>query len=82
MRFAYRTKKGYVHNNPDKCNQDAYVLCPNLRNNTWEHYFGICDGHGPLGHYVSNYIKNNLPVHMAHTKVGQPESEERLTQIY
>jgi serine/threonine protein phosphatase PrpC len=25
-------------------------------------FYGICDGHGPYGHLVSNYIKMNLPI--------------------
>ena len=23
-------------------------------------YYGVCDGHGPLGHLVSNFIKSNI----------------------
>ena len=26
--------------------------------NLW--YFGVCDGHGQNGHYVSEYVKNKL----------------------
>ena len=24
-------------------------------------YYGVCDGHGPNGHHVSEYVKSNLP---------------------
>ena len=24
-------------------------------------FYGVCDGHGPNGHYVSEYVKSNLP---------------------
>ena len=61
MRFSYRTKKGSVPSNPGKVNQDAHILFPNMNNKTWQHFFGVCDGHGPLGHFVSAYIKNTLP---------------------
>lgn len=61
MRFSYRTKKGSVPSNPGKVNQDAYVINPNILNKTYQHFFAICDGHGPLGHHVSGFIKNNLP---------------------
>lgn len=61
MRFSYRTKKGYIPSNPDKVNQDSYVLSPNLNKKTWQHFFAVCDGHGPLGHHVSSFLKTNLP---------------------
>ena len=25
-------------------------------------FYGVCDGHGPYGHLVSNFIKTNLPI--------------------
>ena len=25
-------------------------------------FYGVCDGHGPFGHLVSNFIKTNLPI--------------------
>lgn len=68
MRFSYRTKKGSVPSNPGKVNQDAYILTPNINNKTWQHFFSICDGHGPLGHFVSGYIKNTLPTVVANSK--------------
>ena len=27
-------------------------------------YYGVCDGHGPNGHLISTFIKNNLPLNM------------------
>jgi serine/threonine protein phosphatase PrpC len=61
MKFSFRTKKGFIPSNSSKVNQDSYIITPNVNNKTWQHIFGICDGHGPLGHYVSSYIKNTLP---------------------
>ena len=60
MRFSYRTRKGFIPSNSGKVNQDAYIMTPNINGKTWQHFFSVCDGHGPLGHHVSAYIKNNL----------------------
>lgn len=51
-----------------KPNQDSYVTAPNLNNQSWLHYFGVCDGHGPNGHLVSSYIKKSLPVALSQIK--------------
>jgi serine/threonine protein phosphatase PrpC len=61
MRFSYRTKKGYIPTNSGKVNQDNFIINPNINNKTWQHLFAVCDGHGPLGHHVSAYIKHCLP---------------------
>ena len=68
MRFSYRTKKGYIPTNAGKVNQDNYIINPNLNHHTWQHFFSVCDGHGPLGHHVSSFIKNHLPVALANCK--------------
>lgn len=68
MRFSYRTKKGYIPSNPSKVNQDSFLINPNINNKTWQHLFGICDGHGPLGHHVSGYIKSILPQSISNLK--------------
>jgi hypothetical protein len=61
MRFSYRTKKGYIPSNSGKVNQDSFIISPNINSKTWQHFFSVCDGHGPLGHQVSGFIKNTLP---------------------
>lgn len=61
MRFSYRTKKGYIPTNSSKVNQDSFIINPNISSKTWQHLFAVCDGHGPLGHQVSGFIKNTLP---------------------
>jgi|JI61114C2RNA_FD_contig_31_298453_length_1301_multi_2_in_0_out_0_2 serine/threonine protein phosphatase PrpC len=59
MRYSYRSKKGFIPNT-QKFNQDAYIVAPNIGKKSWQHFFGICDGHGNNGHHVSSFIKNNL----------------------
>ena len=82
MRFSYRTKKGYIPSNPEKVNQDSYVLSPNIGKKTWQHFFAVCDGHGPLGHHVSAYIKNTLPVVVAQSKNLEKKPAESLMKSF
>ena len=82
MRFSYRTKKGIVPSNPNKVNQDAYIINPNIQNKTYQHFFGICDGHGPLGHHVSGFIKNNLSAAVTISKNLQKSPIESLMKIF
>lgn len=68
MRFSYRTKKGYIPTNSGKVNQDNLIVNPNINNKTWQHFFAVCDGHGPLGHHVSGFLKNALASSIANSK--------------
>jgi serine/threonine protein phosphatase PrpC len=82
MRFSYRTKKGSVPSNPGKVNQDSHIILPNINSKTWQHFFAICDGHGPLGHYVSGYIKNILPTIVSTLKNLQKSPMEILMKAF
>jgi len=54
------TKMGHNSLGNKKFNQDNFFIHYNFiePNNM---YFGVCDGHGILGHLVSSFIKDNLP---------------------
>jgi cGMP-dependent protein kinase len=52
---------GFIPNNPNKVNQDSFILSPNLNGCNFRHYFGVCDGHGQNGKEASHYIKVRLP---------------------
>ena len=60
-KFAFATRVGFHPNNPNKQNQDAYILNPNLAGLPSVHLFGICDGHGQYGREVSEFVKKKLP---------------------
>lgn len=53
---------GYQPHNPGKTNQDSFILAPNLMQLSSLHLFGVCDGHGTNGHFVSAFIKKILPL--------------------
>lgn len=60
-KYAFATRVGYIPNNPNKVNQDSFILTPNLNGCNFRHYFGVCDGHGTNGKEASNFIKVRLP---------------------
>ena len=47
-------------NETDKINQDTLFKIKYEDLNL--SFYGVCDGHGPYGHLVSNFIKTNLPI--------------------
>ena len=44
-----------------KINQDRLICITNINNVKDFNLFGVFDGHGPEGHFVSEYISNYLP---------------------
>lgn len=82
MRFSYRTKKGMIPSNSKKVNQDAYIINPNMEGKTFQHIFGVCDGHGPLGHHVSSFVKTCLPAEVEKAKELHQFPEECLAKAF
>ena len=46
MKYAFRTRQGFLATNPAKVNQDAYIINTNLGGAS---LFSVCDGHGVNG---------------------------------
>ena len=61
IRYSFKTQKGFFVNNPNKPNQDSFIASPNYSKDANQHLFAICDGHGPEGHLVSQFIKEKFP---------------------
>ena len=61
-KYAFATRVGYIPMNPNKVNQDTYILGPCIEGpeNNSKHMFGVNDGHGQFGHHVSGFIKEQL----------------------
>lgn len=59
-KYAFATRVGFIPNNPNKVNQDSFILSPNLNGCNFRHYFGVCDGHGQNGKEASHFIKLRL----------------------
>ena len=56
------SKQGIDLQNLPKVNQDSFFVSTlQTSSNTKYKYIGVCDGHGPNGHFVSNFLKETLP---------------------
>lgn len=68
VKFSYATKKGVSVNKnmPPKSvdNQDSYISNARFGEYRHTHLFGVCDGHGTNGDFVSNFIKTALPKYL------------------
>lgn len=58
--YSFSTKAGTTFDRQKKDNQDAFIIAPKLLGYRYMHYFGVCDGHGPNGHFVSKFVKQKL----------------------
>jgi len=52
---GYVCKKGHKVDSP---NQDSFLI---VRSESLYSIFGVFDGHGPFGHDISNFVKEQLP---------------------
>ena len=60
-KFAHLSRQGVIPGNPGKVNQDAFFECLNFGPRSNMCLFGVCDGHGQFGHFVSDFVKQRLP---------------------
>ncbi|OMJ90244.1 hypothetical protein SteCoe_7447 [Stentor coeruleus] len=60
QKYAYRTNTGFIPGNPNKVNQDSFIINIDMNFNTC--LFAVADGHGINGEYVSGYIKDRYPI--------------------
>ncbi|CAD8080016.1 unnamed protein product [Paramecium sonneborni] len=73
LKYIYKTRQGYIANNPNKVNQDIFYCQTNLIENI--HLFFVCDGHGQNGQFVSNFIQTNLPNNIRKDKIQLQSSQ-------
>lgn len=59
-KFAFTNRGGMAIDKKNKPNQDSYILIEHFLTKN-RYLFGVCDGHGVNGHYVSEFIKEILP---------------------
>ena len=80
-KFSFATKAGKSLKNPNKKNQDQYIVEPIFLGKRDIHFFGVCDGHGTNGKLVSSLIKKELPVilKLYLEKLETPENDQNLT---
>jgi serine/threonine protein phosphatase PrpC len=54
-----------IPGNPNKVNQDAFIITPGIGLNPNAFFFAVADGHGFYGREVSSFVKTRLPHHLA-----------------
>ena len=59
--YAVFTHPGCDKNGNQKTNQDSFVFKTNINNIKNFNIFGVMDGHGPQGHYVSQFASKFIP---------------------
>eukprot|EP00359_Climacostomum_virens_P002884 CAMPEP_0204911982 /NCGR_PEP_ID=MMETSP1397-20131031/10206_1 /ASSEMBLY_ACC=CAM_ASM_000891 /TAXON_ID=49980 /ORGANISM="Climacostomum Climacostomum virens, Strain Stock W-24" /LENGTH=400 /DNA_ID=CAMNT_0052082733 /DNA_START=144 /DNA_END=1343 /DNA_ORIENTATION=- len=60
-RCGYKTRTGSQMGSPKRNNQDAFMIAPQLGEVKGQYAFGVFDGHGSYGHFVSGHINDKLP---------------------
>ncbi|CAL1411615.1 unnamed protein product [Linum trigynum] len=60
LQYSVLTQRGYYPDQPDKENEDSFVIKTQLQGNPDIHFFGVFDGHGQFGAKCSNFVKNRL----------------------
>ena len=75
LTYAGLSQRGYYPRTPTKANQDAFVVnTKDFGNN--RALFGVFDGHGKDGDYVSGFIRDNLPAQIRKQLQSSPPSIE------
>ena len=83
--YSTKTLQGCISQSQSKINQDSFLVIKNFGNFKDVWLSGVFDGHGQYGHFVSNYIKENLPKYflyeildkkdLAHDLIGKNDIE-------
>ena len=62
-----------------KINQDSFVCLTNINNIKDFNIFGVLDGHGPEGHYVSEFASDYIPSQITNnTEIKKLENPEKI----
>lgn len=61
---------------PRKINQDRPLACVPLRGHPGVHVYGVMDGHGQYGHYVSEFVMATLPAFLSREQRLREDTNE------
>ena len=59
--IGVKTAPGTLDGKKKKTNQDSLIFFPQFMGIPDRYLFAVLDGHGPIGHEVSQYVKNKFP---------------------
>lgn len=80
--YASLSKTGFVPFNPNKVNQDRCVEVVKFQHDDNKAVFGVFDGHGAIGHIVSEFVKNDLHRCIASQSDLDTNPHQALTQAF
>ena len=60
-KYSYYSKQGYLPDNPNKVNQDNFIVFPKLGGSNTKHLFAVADGHG--NYVIRSIRKRNIITH-------------------
>ena len=79
--YAVLTHPGVDKNGNQKTNQDSFVFKTNINHIKNFNIFGVLDGHGPEGHYVSQFASKYIPFQiMNHREIKNLKDPEEIYQ--
>jgi len=85
QKYVKLSKVGFVPHNPysasKKVNQDRPFTIPNFRGHSDQALFGVFDGHGSVGHKVSQFIIETLAGICEQNLEGQETEKEIVTAL-
>ncbi|CAN0362044.1 unnamed protein product, partial [Ectocarpus sp. 13 AM-2016] len=61
VRYAFASQRGYYPDEPNKANQDSFIVVPNFCRDPESLFCGVFDGHGGTGDLCSNFVAQKLP---------------------
>jgi len=83
VKYAAMSKVGYVPFNPNKVNQDRYAEITKLGDIDSKCFFGVFDGHGAVGHEVSEFVSRELPnFFLKQGKTLETDPNEAITKAF
>lgn len=79
--YAVLTHPGCDKNGNQKTNQDSFVFKTNINGINNFNIFGVMDGHGPQGHFVSQFASKYIPFQiMNHREIKNLTNPEEIYQ--
>lgn len=60
FQFASMSRTGIANNKPKEHNQDSLLILKCLNKSPSQHFAAVFDGHGPEGHKISKFLKDQL----------------------
>jgi len=81
VHYAACTRAGNVERGKRKCNQDTFFMEDCVGGNPFLHLFGVFDGHGVHGHFVSHAVRDAVLEYIGAKNKHCKENSETLESL-